>query len=265
VERNPWALIIGNRKLEALEVPEISRFGRKFSNFWVGYETGAIVADSQCGMRAYPLFFVQGFSFWTKGFEFEIEILTRFLWARVEVKEISIEVLYEPPEKRVSHFRKFSDNARISCLNTILVIVALFRSGLKPMPAALAMGLGIFIGCSPLYGLHTVMAIVLALLFRLNAVLLVIGTHISIAPLAPLIVAGSILIGAKTRLTLLPSVSHFWDWPLGSVILGGGLGFLFGVVTYGIVFLSSGNRRTASAWNGRMRGGDRQSISQSCL
>ena len=51
---HPQALVLGSRKFDQ-SVPGISQFGRKFSNFWVYYQTGQIVADSQSGLRLYPL------------------------------------------------------------------------------------------------------------------------------------------------------------------------------------------------------------------
>ncbi len=257
IQKNPWALIIGNRRLDAAHVPEVSRFGRKFSNFWVRYETDAKVADSQCGMRAYPLYLLQGIRFWTTGFEFEIEVLIRFLWRRGEVNEIPIEVLYQPPQERVSHFHKFTDNVRISSLNTLLVIARLFREGFQPLPAGIAVGLGVVIGCSPLYGLHAIIAVLLAFFLKLNAVLLVIGTQISIPPLAPLLAAASFYIGGWIRQSLALPISAYLDWPLGALVLGTGLGTIAGGITYLVVVLSERrkNRTNVVAWNGRMRGG----------
>ncbi|HEX4926010.1 MAG TPA: glycosyltransferase family 2 protein, partial [Bdellovibrionales bacterium] len=148
-KENPWDLIIGNRKLESATVPGISKFGRKFSNFWVDYQTGFKILDSQSGFRIYPLFHVQSMTFWTRKFDFEIEVLIRLLWRGVSIREVQCRVHYPPPEERVSHFRKFRDNVRISALNTILVILSLLKSHQAPREIGVAVGLGILIGCTP--------------------------------------------------------------------------------------------------------------------
>ena len=52
---HPGALVVGTRSLVAAGAPPSSEFGRKFSNFWVWFESGVRVPDSQSGFRAYPL------------------------------------------------------------------------------------------------------------------------------------------------------------------------------------------------------------------
>jgi glycosyltransferase involved in cell wall biosynthesis len=129
--KNPEDLIIGARELSGVDVPEISKFGRKFSNFWVKVQTGAVVKDSQSGLRIYPLAAVEHLKFITGRFDFEIEVLVRLLWRGVNVADVAVEVYYPPAEQRVSHFDKRWDNVRISLLNTYLVVLAIV--GLHPL------------------------------------------------------------------------------------------------------------------------------------
>src|SRR5690606_40201042 len=63
--------------------------------------------------------------FYTRKFEFEIEVIVKAAWRDVPVRNVPVRVLYDPAE-RVSHFRPFHDFARISVLNTWLVLVSLF-------------------------------------------------------------------------------------------------------------------------------------------
>jgi predicted LPLAT superfamily acyltransferase len=119
--------VIGARRFPAANVPGASRFGRAFSDFWVRYETGVRVGDSQSGMRVYPLFHIQCLRFTTRRYDFEIEALTRLAWGGVEVVEVPIDVVYPPADERVSHFKKVRDNVRISALNIRLVTLSLFR------------------------------------------------------------------------------------------------------------------------------------------
>ncbi len=121
---NPFALVLGVRDLSAKTVPEISRFGRKFSNFWLWVQTGVRVRDSQTGLRVYPLFELQKIKWRCRKFDFEIEVLVRLLSRAVDVIECDVPVLYQEGEDRVSHFDKLWDNARISMWNAVYVVAS---------------------------------------------------------------------------------------------------------------------------------------------
>ncbi|MFZ5482192.1 MAG: glycosyltransferase family 2 protein [Myxococcota bacterium] len=118
VEDEPVAVFCGVRDLG--EAPGVSRFGRRFSNFWIRVETGWSVADSQCGFRAYPIAPVLALGLAGGRYELEVEVLTRLLWSGVPVRDLPCRVYY--PADRVSSFRKLRDNARISWTNTLLVL-----------------------------------------------------------------------------------------------------------------------------------------------
>src|SRR5262249_27039737 len=119
-----------------------SRFGRKFSNFWVRYETERSISDSQSGLRIYPLFHLQNLRFRTRRYDFEIEVLIRLLWKGVKPREVEVEVHYPESSERVTHFRKGWDNLRISLLNTALVVVMLFQVKRPPSITAAAITVG---------------------------------------------------------------------------------------------------------------------------
>jgi glycosyltransferase involved in cell wall biosynthesis len=116
-------LIIGNRDMTHENIPAKSKFGRKFSNFWVKLETNRNMMDTQSGYRLYTVDKINRFHFFTNKYDFEVESLVRWLWRDYPVEVISIGVYYPPPEERVSHFKAFKDNFRISLLNLALVIV----------------------------------------------------------------------------------------------------------------------------------------------
>src|SRR5690606_26829239 len=48
---------IGARNMSHESVPGKSNFGNKFTNFWLGVETGTKLQDTQSGFRLYPLNF----------------------------------------------------------------------------------------------------------------------------------------------------------------------------------------------------------------
>ncbi len=118
-------LIIGNRDMSGAAIPKKSLFGRKFSNFWVKLETGRDLMDTQSGFRLYTVAQINQFRFFTVNYDFELESLVRWAWRDYPIEIVTVAVYYPPPEERVSHFKGFTDNFRISVLNTALVTVAI--------------------------------------------------------------------------------------------------------------------------------------------
>jgi glycosyltransferase involved in cell wall biosynthesis len=76
----PGALIVGSRNMDQASIPGKSSFGHKFSNFWYKIETGIDCPDTQSGFRLYPLFLLKNTKFFTRKYEFEIEVLVRAAW-----------------------------------------------------------------------------------------------------------------------------------------------------------------------------------------
>lgn len=116
-------LVIGNRDMSDDNIPKKSLFGRKFSNFWVKIETGKELMDTQSGYRLYTVATINRFHFFTNKYDFELESLVRWAWRNYPVEVVPIRVYYPPREERVSHFKGFQDNFRISLLNTALVLI----------------------------------------------------------------------------------------------------------------------------------------------
>ncbi|MCP4809576.1 MAG: glycosyltransferase family 2 protein [Proteobacteria bacterium] len=124
IERDPWAIHLGVRDMKG--APEKSHFGRKFSNFWIWVETGHHVGDSQTGYRVYPVEPVLSMRLPEGRYEWEVKVLTRALWAGIAVRDVACRVFYPPEEERVTSFRPFWDNVRISLMNTRLVLGRVF-------------------------------------------------------------------------------------------------------------------------------------------
>lgn len=219
IYNNPNSLLIGSRNMTQENVPKKSSFGNKFSNFWFKFETGIKLDDTQSGFRLYPLRLLPK-KFYTNKFEFEIEVIVRAAWKGVVVKNIPIQVLYDPAE-RVSHFRPFKDFTRISILNTVLVTNALLyikprdffrrakKKGFKKFfledilessdsnfKKSAAIALGIFIGLSPFWGFQTILLFTFAAIFRLNKVIAYLTSNVSFPPFIPFIIYGSLKVGS---------------------------------------------------------------------
>lgn len=120
------ALIVGARNLTADNMPAQNTFANKFSNFWFHLQTGIRLEDTQSGFRLYPLDRINLRWPITPRYEAELELLVFSAWRGTPVVSVPVRVYYPPEGERVSHFRPFHDFFRISVLNSILCIAALF-------------------------------------------------------------------------------------------------------------------------------------------
>lgn len=255
-------MLMGARNMDQAGVPKKSSFGNKFSSFWYWAETGIKLRDTQTGFRAYPVDAVNNIHFFTNRFEFEIEVIVRLAWRGIPVKEVPVLVHY--PEDRVSHFRPFADFARISILNTFLFTGAVFyhtpkrvffgkgeknlknrlkrefaKNSNEPKRMAASVGLGLFFGIFPIWGFQMLVAFFIASYFKLNRVVVLGFSNISLPPFIPLIIYASYLCGAIffPENAIVPSFNHitadsiylqFKQYLVGSVLLS----FAAGIIGY---------------------------------
>ena len=277
------AIIIGARNMDQASVPGGSSFGNKFSNFWFRLETGINAPDTQSGYRLYPLEPVTKMNFFTRKYEFEIEVLVRAAWKGVHVVSVPVTVYYAPKAERISHFRPYKDFFRISVLNTILVLITLlyikprnlFRSifikrNFKQLLnehlynpdhstqlKSLSIAFGVFMGIIPIWGFQLVVAIFLAILLKLNKALVIIAANISIPPMIPFIIYGSYKAGAFwmghnamqldfSRAISLDSIKkNLQQYIYGSITLAILAAVFFGLLTF--VLLKLFNKRPVAA------------------
>jgi glycosyltransferase involved in cell wall biosynthesis len=273
---NPNSIIVGARDMTQDGVPKKSSFGNKFSNFWFWVETGISLTDTQTGFRLYPLNKMKGMRFVTNKFEFEIEVIVRMAWKGVQVKEIPIRVKYD--ETRVSHFRPFKDFTRISILNTIFFIIAILfyipqrflfllfgkkrikkikqdfisQEGTK-LQKSLSIGFGAFMGITPIWGFQMIVAVFFAYLFKLNKVIVLITSNISIPPFIPFILFGSylcghLLIGGEelrfsNTINLDSIQSVMKQYLIGSFVFAIILGAIFFSISYILMSINNKNRK----------------------
>lgn len=272
-------LLIGSRNMTHESVPKKSSFGNRFSNFWFQFETGIKLTDTQSGYRLYPLKHLPK-RFFTNKFEFEIEVIVRTAWKNISVKNVPIQVLYDPNE-RVSHFRPFRDFTRISILNTVLVSITLlyikprnillkfkkksFKTFLKEdilqtnasnEVKALSLALGVFIGIVPVWGFQTFLSIFLAAIFKLNKTISFVGSNISIPPFIPFIVIASLKVGSFfvgesgeilidfDNISFHSIKNHLLQYIVGSTILATFMSLLLGLICY--VILNFYNRKATA-------------------
>lgn len=227
IERRPDTLLIGARNLTADNMPARNTFANRFSNFWYLVETGRRLEDTQSGFRLYPLRQLGRLRSLCSRYEFEVEVIVRAAWRGVEVENIPVRVYYAPDGERVSHFRPLRDFTRISLLNSVLVLEALLfyypwrffraltrenirrfirrnitRSPESNARLAAAMGWGVLCGILPIWGYQMIFAGLSAHFMRLNKLVAIVFSNISIPPMIPFILYGSYWLGG--RITGLP-------------------------------------------------------------
>lgn len=270
--KEPDTLWVGSRSLSAENMPEKNSFANKFSNFWFRAETGITLSDTQSGFRLYPLKTFFGMKFISGRYEFEFEALVRVAWRGVSVRNLPVNVYYPPKSEKISHFRPFRDFTRISLLNILLVFCALlwywpFRfvkwftkkniknfiydnithSKESNLKIAGSIGLGIFFGIVPLWGYQMVAAVVVAHFLRLNKLLVLVASNISVPPMIPFILYGSFATGAwvfgvpadfiPDNLSLASIADSLRLYIIGSIIFAVICAFAGLIVSYLLLFL----------------------------
>lgn len=120
----------------------------------------------------------------------------------------------------------------------------LLREHLSPNAIGLAIGIGVFLGSLPIYGVHLFACIAVARWLKLNQALVYTAANISNPFFAPFLISGQIAIGEWLRHGSLQAMGQglvegtFWTMAqhapdlfvsclLGSVVLGVGLGLGF--------------------------------------
>jgi uncharacterized protein len=129
---------------------------------------------------------------------------------------------------------------------------ALYHLDDSPWRTALALAVGVFLSFTPFWGFQTVLALLLATVFRLNRAVTVTGTWLNLPWFAPFVYAGALKLGSL----MLPDLSGLAG--LSAYLLVGSttLGLAAGLVTWVIAFGLMRRRRQ------RRRAGDDAGESQ---
>ena len=270
--QNRDLLVIGVRDFNVANVPDSSKFGRKFSNFWIKLETGVTCADTQSGFRAYPVEPLSKLKFHCTRYNFEIEVLTRGLWGGLQLRELPIHVTYEPPEQRVSHFHPWKDNVRLSLLHTTLVtrrlllfphkrivpkqksqlpslwkhpkefFLFLLKENATPELLAISAAVSSFLAVLPLFSCHMLVILYVCIRLNLNKVMALAIQNLYMPPFTPFLcieLGYFMRHGAFLREASMQTIVHeihlrFWEWLLGSLVIAPIAAILSGLITYGI-------------------------------
>jgi glycosyltransferase involved in cell wall biosynthesis len=277
IEEHPDTLIVGARNLNQENMPKKNTFGNKFSNFWFRFQTGIALPDTQSGFRLYPVEKMKGAKYFTSKYEFEIEVMVKAAWRGIKVISVPIKVFYAEGDKRVTHFRPGKDFTRISILNTYLTFLAIiwykplrifkgmtiknikaffhkhFLDEKEPViRKSIGVAFGVFMGIIPIWGYQFVSALILAHFLKLNKAIVGLSAQISVPPMIPFIIFGSLktgqlVMGNDIRQSIFNSeintVSEIWEamklhlveYLIGSVVFAVVMAILFGLITFVIL------------------------------
>jgi glycosyltransferase involved in cell wall biosynthesis len=130
-DADPAALVLGVRDLVGAGAPRANQISNRISNFFLSLFAGRPLADTQCGLRRYPLRRALSLGARDDGYAFEAEIILRAAGAGVRLVEVPIRVIYPPEGQRLTHFDSVRDPARI--VRRVLATLAATR-GLRRVP-----------------------------------------------------------------------------------------------------------------------------------
>jgi uncharacterized protein (DUF2062 family) len=268
------AIVIGCRNLTHEDVPKRSRLGNQIGNFWLRIETGVSVDDCQSGFRAYPVEYISQLKLSGSHFDFETEVLAKAVWAGLSLKTVAVDVWYPEPRRRVSGFRPFMDNFRISCmharllgrrllpiphrkllpseeprldlrmlLHPIKLLRGLLDENATPALLGMSAAVGTFLAALPLISLHTVVIIYVATRLRLNRVMAVSVQNLCMPPFVPMLCIelgyrmryGQWLTDFSTKTIVGELHQRLFEWLIGSLVVAPVVAVLAG----GAVFLGA--------------------------
>ena len=265
-------LVIGTRCIDAPNRPGSSRFGMRFSDFWLRLETGVAMKDTQSGFRAYPVAYVSQLSLSGNAYDFEVDVLAKAAWAGLTIKSVDIGVTYAPKDERISHFRPFLDNLRIAHRHVALVgrrllpwphrrLVPRDQEALKvrlrhpirmlrtlllehatPVELGMAAALGTFLATLPLISLHTVVIVYAATRLRLNVVMAVAIQNLCMPPFVPFLCVelghfmryGRWLNDLTAETWIHQAAQRVWEWFLGSLVAAPVIAVITGILVFGV-------------------------------
>ena len=263
-------IIIGCRDFNTDNVPASSRFGRSFANFWLLVETGKVVGDCQSGFRAYPVHHLNQIEFKGNHYDFEAEVLAKAAWGGLALKTVDIDVVYPKPEERVSSFKPFLDNLRLTGIHSMLVgrrmlpvrhkrlvesrntldvsllrhpgkvLRMLLKESATPEGLALSAAVGMFIAVLPILFLHSVVIFYFSMRFNLNKIVTLNVQHLAVPPFIPALCIevgyylrhGRWLTDLSFATVFQQFSSRFFEWFIGSLIIAPIASIVAGAVMY---------------------------------
>ncbi|MDO9464144.1 MAG: DUF2062 domain-containing protein [bacterium] len=271
LQKDETSIVIGCRKLHGKHVPRKSHFGKKVANFWLRVETGVSIEDCQSGFRSYPVRYLSQMKLTGSHYDFETEVLARAVWAGLYLKMIEVDAWYPEPQSRISHFKPFVDNMRISCMHTRLVgrcllplphrklvfeaakkidlsmlrhpvklLKMLLKENASSSGLAVSAGVGIFLAVLPLISIHTLVIIYVTARLHLNKAMAITIQNLCIPPFVPAVCIelgyymrhGRWLTNVSMDVIFKQFPDRLLEWLLGSLIVAPVLAIVIGISVF---------------------------------
>jgi len=271
LQKDETNIVIGCRRLHGKHVPRKSRFGKKVANFWLRVETGVSIEDCQSGFRAYPVQYLSQMKLTGSHYDFETEVLARAVWTGLHLKMIEIDAWYPEPQFRISSFKPFVDNMRISLMHTRLVgrcllplphrklvsdaagkidlnmlrhpvklLKMLLKENTSPSGLAISASVGILLAVLPLISIHTLAIIYVTTRLHLNKVMALTIQHLCIPPFIPVACIelgyymrhGRWLTDISMDVIFKQFPDRLWEWLLGSLIVAPVFAVIVGISVF---------------------------------
>ncbi len=204
-------------------------------------------------------------------YDFEAEVLAKAAWAGLKLVMVPITVHYPKPGERVSSFKPFLDNLRLTRIHSMLVgrrllplphkklvkdlnaldLSLLAPSGQGPArcfclenatPEGLAMSaaIGVFLAVLPILFAHSLVILYVSLRLNLNKVVSLNVQHLAMPPFMPALCIeigyymrhGQWLTELSFRTVFEQFSSRFYEWFLGSLIIAPLRAVIIGGIMY---------------------------------
>jgi len=108
---DPAAYVLGVRDLASAGAPRANRISNAISNGFLSAFSRRLLADTQCGLRRYPLPRALEIGGRDPGYAFEAEMILLAIAAKIPIVQVPVRVLY--PADRTTHFHSVRDPVRV--------------------------------------------------------------------------------------------------------------------------------------------------------
>ncbi len=200
----------------------------------------------------YPVFHIQNLKLSQKDGLEDVRILVSCLRKRHSYRSVPVPGVFSDSPTHNWWVQKV--------LDTWLLTLSSLHRDQRPIHSATSFAAGAFLACTPFYGLQTALIILFSMVFRLSFPVAFLGSQISLPPFYSLIVPLQIFVGFKLTGTPFSfdgplfevARQHFTSWLIGSLLVGGCIAFVMGLMWY---FIQRKSQVQRANWTGKMRGG----------
>lgn len=261
-------LVIGARPLTHDAVPRSGRSGNSLTRFLVRLECGLELPDPASSFRLYPVKELLALKLAPKSSGFAVLTAVKLAWSGVQVISVPVSCRLENqsagaaltmkdtirlhsrlvirrllpwPHRKLVEQEPFREKIHQSFSgNPLKVLGRICREHSSPLWLAMAVWLGIFMGALPLLAIHTIAILYVAHRLHLNKVAAVAASQFCMPPVVPVLCIqmgyylrnGELLFDFSWQRWLLEIHQRFWEWLIGSLLIGPLLGLLGAGVMY---------------------------------